>query len=342
MPADIQIVVVEPTGSAKSTLSSNHHDNSVVTGSTSPISSIKVTLPTLPPEGVPSLPKQPEVYQTLKTIRTHNPASVEKAVKSKISVKSLVDTNAANDLANLEAILIDISNSQETAQKSRTNQSATVNQISNQNSTIETHSLQSDSLVSNVTEKIGRQTHLENSTSSAQMLDNISAAVVPVVDKVVATETVSISKDTLPVLANVEGLPISIEKILPEVYVPPSISPTFPAASTKPISPPMTDATGALAILSEIRKLKTSSSNVQLSSQTLELAQKLSDPGFVSALQDLLNSLSKTPKQEQFTTDVTSSYFYDITTTSLPLASTEEYEPEDFITKSRPRRRRIG
>jgi hypothetical protein len=122
-----------------------------------------------------------------------------------------------------------------------------------------------------------------------------------------------------PKLANMEGVPVHIERI--------------PNADH---SPEKLDATGALSILQEIKSFGPNSS----SSKHDAIANKLSDPNYVNMLRDLLKammskaSVTTTPVPLWTDAQEFSSTSFPVSTTNLPISSTEEYEAEDFITET--------
>lgn len=369
--SDINIVVVESARTLRKNLSVALPPDSVPTGNVGSTPTVGA-LPTFPPEGVIPISKQPEIYQTMKTVQEHNPLSIENAVKNKLSVKSLVDPASSGYLPTLEAMLVDIS-------KGPTDQiSVDINTKSSLSAAIQNGV--SDNLTSLIAQE--KVTGVPTTIDLTSIVDNTSSIVItdtmlPVHENQTVTDSVNSSDvlsnenqtvtevdlkglpvspaKTLPVLSNVEGIPVSVEKIVPIEYNWSGVKSTFsPVESVYivPAAPPVADATGALAILKELRNLKKiTPKSTKSPIDHIELAKKLSDPAIVKALQLLLKNIGTQGKQSTTSASmtspfVTSSNFFDVTTTSLPVTSTEEIELEDILTtkaRARPKpRKRFG
>ncbi|XP_052787281.1 mucin-5AC-like [Mya arenaria] len=289
------------------------------------------TLPTISGKGQPEIPTlppksdkgHPEIYQTLKTILDHNPKAIVDAIVDnittsapntehvKLTVKSLVDNRKDGHLPNLHAMLTDIH----------------VSKSGGNVSTNATHF--KDSAPYSVT--------VENASSDVKAANNTNDLTLP---KPVTFRFV-------PIMANVEGVPIHVEKIIPtDLPLTQTTQQDVPWILTtqQPVTPAFQpigglqdvinqanqmglDSTGVLAVLNQIKNYKPSNSS-KANSQDALLAKKLSDPVFVNQLKQ---TLMKMIKKTQATTSTTIQPEV-ITTTSLPLSSTEEFELDEIMT----------
>ena len=126
-----------------------------------------------------------------------------------------------------------------------------------------------------------------------------------------------------PKMANMEGVSVHMERI-----------PTKEHSRTTENF----DSTGALSILQEIKSFGPDSS----SSKHDAIAKKLSDPNYVNLLRDLLQSMMQKARATSTTSapplwsdyQEFSSTSFPVSTTILPISSTEEYEAEDYVTSS--------
>lgn len=360
VPKNIKIIVIEPT---------NFPRNNSSKFSPGPL--VTATFPTLPPEAAIPGKRQPEIYQALQTAHGPGPISVVKSSKSKLSVKSLVDSTADQNLSNLEAILMDISNQSKVPENQNVNKNSLKQKVSytpSASTRVETSPAQTTPntvLINRQINELNKFDHQNiRSTSNSPVLNTNKTGIMT--GKGLPVKS-SVIEKTKPSLANVEGVPVSMQKIPSEGlgfgagYDIGYVVPTYASSVRRNDKNKVLDSTGAMTILQEIRTLKqfaldkpgldsvknlqnTFKSNknfdlvkhlsgsMQGSVNSNELANKLRDPRFMGALQMFLKSFGQTTKMASIATSIPQ-YFYDVTTTSSPRLSTEEYEIEDFITR---------